>query len=421
MKAARNNIPRSISMLLTIVLLTGMFILLPEKTYAADAGDIAVGDFIDIGNADVPGYTGIPHWRVLDKKNGSLLLISEYLWRGNGTDENAGVSFMPSGEFYKPDGQRDFRGTNAEAWCNDFYENVLEDVQGLEVIPQTESDPEYLYEQTLYPGNNKKLRFRSADTVMYQNTVFFLSAEEAVRYMPAPADRKTSLAGGSDSYKDCEWSLRSTEVSTGNNFATYVKDDGELAYVNADQTKPARPAFVAQFAKGTSFVVSSTDESGAKTWTTGEEQAEPEDPKDPKDPEDPQDPYSGTDKKPSAETKVKRVKTVTVNVATVTAKAVDKAVKKAGGSNKYVTKIILGKKVRKISPKAFAKYKKLTTLEVRTKKLTKKRVKKALKGSKVKTIKVKVAKKTKTNRKYVKKYKKIFTKKNAGKKVKVKL
>ena len=44
---------------------------------------------------------------------------------------------------------------------------------------------------------------------------------------------------------------------------------------------------------------------------------------------------------------------------------------------------------------------------------------KAFKGTKVKTVKVKVGKK-KENKKYVKKYKKIFTKKNCGKKVKVK-
>ena len=44
--------------------------------------------------------------------------------------------------------------------------------------------------------------------------------------------------------------------------------------------------------------------------------------------------------------------------------------------------------------------------------------KKTLKGSKIKTIQVKVGKKS-VNRKYVKKYKKIFTRKNAGKKAKV--
>jgi len=136
----------------------------------------------------------------------------------------------------------------------------------------------------------------------------------------------------------------------------------------------------------------------------------------------------GTAAEPEAEaepetkpaTKTKSVKTVTLNVRTVTAKAVSKAVKKAGGTSKSVTKIILGKKVRKIGPKAFAKYKKVTVLEVRTKKLTKKKVKNALKGSKIRTVRVKVAKKVKTNKSYVKKYKKIFTKKNAGRKVSVK-
>jgi len=121
-----------------------------------------------------------------------------------------------------------------------------------------------------------------------------------------------------------------------------------------------------------------------------------------------------------AEAKAKKVKTVTVNVATVSAKAVDKAVKKAGGSEKYVTKIILGKKVKKISSKALAKYKKVKTIELRTKKLTKKRVKNSLRGSKVKTVKVRIGKKS-LNKKYVKKYKKFFTKKNAGRKVTVKL
>ena len=74
--------------------------------------------------------------------------------------------------------------------------------------------------------------------------------------------------------------------------------------------------------------------------------------------------------------------------------------------------------VTSIAPKAF-KGTKVKTLTVKSKKLTKKSVKGSLKGSKVKTVKVKVGKK-KENKNYVKKYKKIFTKKNAGKKVKVK-
>lgn len=121
----------------------------------------------------------------------------------------------------------------------------------------------------------------------------------------------------------------------------------------------------------------------------------------------------------AADSAAKEVKTVTVNDKTVDAKAIDNAVKKAGGSEKYVTKIVLGKKVSKISASAFKKYTKVTTLEIKSKKLKKAKVKKSLKGSKVKTVKVNVGKK-KANKKYVKKYKKIFTKKNAGKKVKIK-
>ncbi|MBQ6624164.1 MAG: bifunctional metallophosphatase/5'-nucleotidase, partial [Mogibacterium sp.] len=115
----------------------------------------------------------------------------------------------------------------------------------------------------------------------------------------------------------------------------------------------------------------------------------------------------------------KNIKVVTVNSTTVTAKTIDAAVKKVGGSEKYVTKIVLGKKVKTVKAKALTKYKKVTTLEVKTTKLKKKTVKNSLKGSKVKTVKVSVGNK-KVNKKYVKAYKKIFTKKNAGKSVKVK-
>jgi hypothetical protein len=70
-----------------------------------------------------------------------------------------------------------------------------------------------------------------------------------------------------------------------------------------------------------------------------------------------------------------------------------------------------------INARAF-KGTKVRTLTVRTKGLSKATVRRSLKGSKVKTVKVKVGRK-KDNRKYVKKYRKIFTKKNCGRKVTV--
>ncbi|MBQ9060485.1 MAG: hypothetical protein IJ128_05030, partial [Firmicutes bacterium] len=118
--------------------------------------------------------------------------------------------------------------------------------------------------------------------------------------------------------------------------------------------------------------------------------------------------------------KARKVKNITVKVKKVTPKEINKAIAKAGGPNKYVTTIVLGKKVKKISKGAFRKYTKVKTLVVKTKKLKKKTVKKSLKSSKIKKVKVKVGKKS-VNKKYVKKYKKIFTKKIAGKKVKVSL
>ena len=62
---------------------------------------------------------------------------------------------------------------------------------------------------------------------------------------------------------------------------------------------------------------------------------------------------------------------------------------------------------------------KATKLVVKTMKLGKAGVKKSLLGSKIKIVKVKVGKKA-VNKKYIKRYRKIFTKKNAGKKVTVK-
>ena len=74
---------------------------------------------------------------------------------------------------------------------------------------------------------------------------------------------------------------------------------------------------------------------------------------------------------------------------------------------------VTSKVLSKIGTYAFTKDLRLKTIYIRnTVKLTKKGVKKALKGSKIKTVKVKKSK--------VKKYKKYFTKKNCGKKVKVK-
>ena len=109
---------------------------------------------------------------------------------------------------------------------------------------------------------------------------------------------------------------------------------------------------------------------------------------------------------------------VTINSKTVSAKTLNAAIAKAGVSADSVKTITLGKKVKKIKKGAFKNFRNANTLVVKSKKLTRARVKGSLKGSTIKTVKVNVGKK-KTNKKYVKRYKKIFTKKNCGKKVRV--
>ena len=82
--------------------------------------------------------------------------------------------------------------------------------------------------------------------------------------------------------------------------------------------------------------------------------------------------------------------------------------------------VTIGKNVKKLKKNPF-KGSKVTKIILKTKKLTKKAsVKGSLKGSKVRTVQVRAAGKKSANRKYVKKYKKVFTKKNAGRKVTVK-
>ncbi|MBQ9322228.1 MAG: leucine-rich repeat protein, partial [Eubacterium sp.] len=87
-------------------------------------------------------------------------------------------------------------------------------------------------------------------------------------------------------------------------------------------------------------------------------------------------------------------------------------------TGKKIKTVTIGRSITTISKNAFAKSK-VTKLIIKTKNLSKKSVKGALKGSKVKTIQVKVGSK-KVNKTFVKAYKKIFTKKNAGKKVTLK-
>ena len=118
--------------------------------------------------------------------------------------------------------------------------------------------------------------------------------------------------------------------------------------------------------------------------------------------------------------KAKDVKSVsvpaTVKISGKNCKVVQ--VKAKAFTGKKIRKVTVGKNVKKLDKYAFAKSK-VTTVVLKTKALKKSTVKGCFKSSKVKTVQVKVGTK-KQNKKMVKTYKKIFSKKNCGKEVKVK-
>lgn len=118
--------------------------------------------------------------------------------------------------------------------------------------------------------------------------------------------------------------------------------------------------------------------------------------------------------------KAKNTKTVsipaTVKISGKSCKVIQ--VKAKAFTGKKIRKVTVGKNVKKLDKYSFAKSK-TTTVVLKTKSLKKSTVKGCFKSSKVKTVQVKVGTK-KQNKKMVKTYKKVFTKKNCGKKVKVK-
>ena len=129
--------------------------------------------------------------------------------------------------------------------------------------------------------------------------------------------------------------------------------------------------------------------------------------------------------KPAKQTHAKKakkaaVKTVTLNQKTISAKAIDQVLKKAGAHRSSITTVVLGKKVQRISAGAFKYLGKASSIRIQTGLLTSSKVKGSLSKSHVKTVKVAVSSKKSTNGRYVAKYKKVFTAKTVGKKVTVK-
>ena len=234
-----------------------------QNAYAA--GDIAsgieVGDHIYLGNKDASGYTGLPYWRVIDKdSDGYLFLMSEYLWTGSDAD-----SFIPFNkdfgeekpmEGYEDLGYKihgsDFQESDAQKWCRGFEQEVLGNIGGLSIKPITKTDAEYESPDNDYDDpQDEKIFYAWKKDILKDDTVFFLSAEEAAHYMPTRQERVAythdgTSAGGKEAY----W-LRSPRLYTLSECAGQVlafgDRTGKIKRAVVKTECAARPVFWAKF------------------------------------------------------------------------------------------------------------------------------------------------------------------------------
>lgn len=179
-----------LSILLALITLFALSLLIAKtdyinQVYAADADQISVGDHIYYGKKDASGYTGLPYWRVLDKgSDGSLLLMSEYLWKGDGKDPNNFVKFN-NAENISTDAEKApiWKTSNAKAWCVAFEKAVLNDTNDLTILETTKSDDQFT------SPDLEQIVFEATANILDGDKVFFLSAEEIIHYYPNKIDR----------------------------------------------------------------------------------------------------------------------------------------------------------------------------------------------------------------------------------------
>src|SRR5699024_6677413 len=91
----------------------------------------------------------------------------------------------------------------AQAWCIDFYENKLTDIEKNCVISTVKNDPEY---------QNASATFGAVNNILNEDKIFFLSAEEAesAAYGFASPDDRKALYNGLQK----NWWLRSPSIHT---------------------------------------------------------------------------------------------------------------------------------------------------------------------------------------------------------------
>ncbi len=250
---------RILSLLLVFCLVAG---LLPTAAFAAGTD---TGKAIQIGASGISGYdstdgydyiyygawNGSPiKWRVLSDKTNTggdgLFLLSDALL---GTGTYGGVYFQQSyhydsGTCHKGSAPSDgnhtncqimnaWQGSDAQSWCNSFYNTNLTTQEQGAVLVTTKSDE-------AFTSSTYSVPFAASEKILDNDKVFFLSAQEAENGNYGFTNDTARIANYGNSAG--VWWLRSP-------YADYTYRAGAVDYygavyaLNAYNDWPARPAF----------------------------------------------------------------------------------------------------------------------------------------------------------------------------------
>ena len=200
---------------------------------------------------DTKAYSGPIKWLVLDDQTNTgadgLFLLSEAVL---GSGDYGNVYFNQSahkadGIWYKGaehDGGHEncqlanaWQGSDGQAWCRDFYGSSLTEQEQAAVLATTKSDGEYgTYWFSRY------ILFSASDDILKDDTVFFLSTEEAENGAYGFPDNASRSAVYTDG-QDTRWWLRSP-LSEGT-VVGVVHTKGVVATWIVYSDWAARPAF----------------------------------------------------------------------------------------------------------------------------------------------------------------------------------
>lgn len=152
----------------------------PAVQFRPTGDGVQLGDHLWFGIPDA-GSLFDGYWRILDPDSTNMGTPGAFLLLENlaGTDEGMGQPFWDK---LIPDGNK-YRGSDAQAWCQAFWERRFTAAEQAAVLPTTKSDEAFVKEHVFDFGQGEPftalVHFDPVSNILDGDRMFLLSAEEA--------------------------------------------------------------------------------------------------------------------------------------------------------------------------------------------------------------------------------------------------